>query len=141
MEKKVKLDDLYFGVKLFPLSFDSQEGSKNLTTYNLFDFGRVKWSVARWATMNEKERKEIFSDALKFCFGDVWSRCEYEFVVSPWGGLGENDKVVDVGTKVDTYQMYVEPNADLLMKMVNSVSVNSAKKYLAEERKRRKGLL
>lgn len=140
MVKKVKLEDLYFGIKLYPMSYSSKDELKELRTYNLFDFGRVKWSVAKWATMNDKEKKELWSDPLMFCFGDVWSRCEYEFMVCPWGGLDENDKVTDVGIKVDTFEMYVKPNEKLLMEMVNSVSVNSARKYLREERKRLKGL-
>lgn len=140
-KKKVKLDDLYFGIKLYPMSTSSKDDLRELKTYNLFNFGRVKWSVARWVTMNDKEKKALWSDPLMFCFGDVWSRCEYEFIVCPWGGLRENDKVKDVGIKVDTFEMYVKPNEKLLMDMVNSVSENSARKYLAEERKRRKGLL
>lgn len=137
--KKTKLNDLYFGVKLYPMS-GSIGGKRNLVTYNLFGFGRVKWSVAKWVLMNEKERKSLWGDPLNFCFGDVWSRCEYEFMVCPWGGLDKNDKVTDVGIKMDTFEMYVKPNADLLMKMVNSVSKNSAREYLREERKLRKGL-
>lgn len=138
--KKTKIDDLYFGIKLYPMSYGDKAEKRKLATYNLFSFGRVKWSVARYITMPEKEKKALMSDPLVFCFGDVWSRCEYEFMVCPWGGLNENDKVVDVGMKVDTFEMYVKPNADLLMEMVNSVSVSSAKKYLSEERKRLKGV-
>lgn len=141
LNKKAKLNDLYFGIKLYPLSYSSKDKLKELTTYNLFDFGRVKWSVAKYVTMSEEEKKALLTrDPLLFCFGDVWSRCEYEFVVCPWGGLDENDKVSDVGIKVDTYEMYVKPNAKLLMDMVNSVTVNSAREYLRKDRKRLKGL-
>lgn len=108
---------------------------RKLETYNLFDFVKVRWSVAKYATMSEEERKSLLSDPLWFCFGDVAGRCEYEYIIRPMGSEEEDEK------KVDVYQMYVEPNAEYLMKIVNSVSVSSAKKYLSEERKRRKGLV
>ena len=134
--KKVNLNDLYFGVKLFPLCYNSREELKTrgLQTYNLFDFSRVKWSVAKYVTMKEKERQALLSSPLGFCFGDVAHRVEYEHLVSP---------IVhpeDASLKVDTWSLYVEPNKDLLMKMVDSVSVSSATKYLREERKRLKGI-
>lgn len=130
--KKTNINDLYFGVKLYPLSFVSGR-KKELQTYNLFDFASVKWSVASYVA---KEKKETVSDPVLYCFGDVWSRTEFEFMVCPWGGLREEDKVVDKGTKMDVYAMFVEPNAELLMKMVNNVSVSSAKAYLKEWRKK-----
>lgn len=136
--KKIKLDDAYFGVNLYSLNYSSLEKRK-IETYNLFNFGRVKWSVARYVSMTKDERRGLLSDPLHFCFGDVQGRCEYEFVVCPWGGLDENNRVVDVGEKVDVFKMYVEPNANYLMGLVNSISVNSAKQYLREERKSRRG--
>lgn len=36
----------------------------------------------------------------------------------------------------DLYQMYVEPNRELLLDLVSRVTKSSAKKYLSEERKR-----
>lgn len=132
----MKIDDLYFGVKLMPFSYNSKEGRTTLKTYNLFDFSRVKWSVARWVTMSADERKGV-SSPLRFLFGDVWGRTEYEFIVCPWP-YGDGEGVSDNGQKVDTFMMYVEPNAKLLMDMVNSVSVSSAKKYMTEWRKRYK---
>ena len=133
---KKKLDALYFGVKLYPLSYSSDQ-ERELATYNLFDFARVKWSVAKYITMTDIERQNV-SNPLMFCFGDVWSRCEFEFVVCPWGGTEEDAKITEVGTKVDIYKMYVEPNAEYLMELISSVSQSSAKAYLREERKRLK---
>ena len=134
-KKKIDINDLYFGIRLYSLSYSSKEARK-LEIYNLFNFSRVKWSVARYVTMAEEEKKTLLSDPLSFCFGDTWGRCEYEFMVCPWGGLDNDDKVVDVGLKVDTFEMYVKPNAEYLMSLVNRVSVTSAKKYMSEERKR-----
>lgn len=132
--KKINLRDLYFGIMLYPMNTVSR--NEKLEVRNLFNSVRVLRSVARYVTMTDKEKKALSSDPLVFCFGDTWGRCEYEFVVCPWGGLGEDDRVSKVGTKMDTFEMYVRPNAELLMDMVNSVSVSSAKKYLAEERAR-----
>ena len=140
MEKKININKLYFGVKLFPMSYPSKSKLDKLKTYNLFDFGRVKWSVARYVTMTDKERKSLMSDPVHFCFGDVWSRTEFEFVACPWP-YTDKDTIENSGVKVDTYQMYVEPNADYLMSLVNRVSPTSARIYLREERKRRKGLI
>lgn len=138
MKDKIKLEDAYFGIKLYPISYRSKDELKGLSTYNLFNFGRVKWSVAKYVTMDDKEKNSLLSDPLRFCFGDVWGRTEYEFIVCPWGGLDGNEKVSDVGIKVDAFEMYVEPNATLLMDIVNRISENSARKYLREERARRR---
>ena len=128
-----QLDNLYFGVKLFELSNVKQYGHK-LETYNLFDFSRVKWSVARYVTMTDEKKKSLLSDPLHFCFGDTWGRCESEMLIRPLVS-DEEDTL-----KTDIFQMYVEPNANLLMEMVNSVSVNSAKKYLREQKLGRKNV-
>lgn len=132
----MKIDDLYFGVKLMPLSYGSEEGRTALKTYNLFELSRIKWSVARWVTMSDEEKKNITSP-LHFLFGDVWGRTEYEFIVCPWP-YGDGEGVSENGQKVDTFMMYVESNAKLLIDMVDSVSVSSAKKYMTEWRKRYK---
>lgn len=125
---KIKLTDLYFGYKNYAMSYTSGEERK-VETYNLFGSTRVLRSVAMWVLMPEEEKKK--HDLLSWCFIDVKGRAEYEFIMSPWVGGGEEQKV-------DIYQMYVEPNAKLLMEMINNVSINSAKRYLAEERKKYK---
>lgn len=134
--KKTKLKDLYFGVVLYEFSWSGKD-KRQLKTYNLFDSLRVLRSVAYWVVESHKYPKFAQThDFLKWCFGDVRARAEWEFIVCPWGGLQEEDRVVDVGIKVDTYRMYVEPNAKHLRELVDSVSVSSAKKFLAEERNR-----
>lgn len=138
MEKtrKTKLSALYFGVKLPSLNYDSRS-KREFVTYNLFGFAKVQWAVASYVAKTPEEKKKI-ENPLFYCFSSVWSRCEYEFVVCPWGSLDNDDKAVEVGTKVDIYGMYVEPNAEHLMELVDNVSVSSAKKYLTEGRKRYK---
>lgn len=134
MKNKININDLYFGVRMPQMSYSSLEEKNVLKTYNLFDFSRVKFSVARWRTMSDEARAFI-NNPLSFCFGDTWGRTEFEWVVNTWPY--KDDEKVEEGQKVDVYQMYVEPNADLLMDMVNRVTVSSAKKVLAEWRKNR----
>lgn len=123
----VTIDKLYFGVK--ELDFNTGE----LVTRNLFDIGGVKWSVS-----NHIVNKRVFNsleDAAFDCFKDVWSRTEHQFMVCPWGGLRDDDKVVEVGQKVDIYKMYVLPNMEYLLDLVNQVDKKDAEKYLAEWRR------
>lgn len=135
--KKTKLEDLYFGIVLLDFNWLGRQGHQ-LKTYNLFGSLRVLRSVAMWVVETNKDPKFAKEhDFLSWCFMDVRARTEWEFVVCPWGGLKDDDKVAEVGEKVDTYRMYVIPNAKYLRELVNSVSVSSAKRYLAEERKRR----
>lgn len=134
--KKMDIDDLYFGIMLTKMSYSSLDERTELVKYNLFDLSRVKWSVACYVAMSEDEKKDLTSP-LRFCFGDVWARTEFEFIVCPWPY--RDDEQISDGRKVDTWTMYVEPNADLLMEMVNSVTKTSAQRYLREMRKIYKG--
>ena len=140
IKDKIPIDALYFGVVLNPISYASAEERNTLKTYNLFDFARVKYSVAMWVTMSpeEKARRKDLHSQLMWCFGDTWSRTEFEFIVCPWGGSDEDDKVFEVGRKVDIFSMYVEPNGALLMDLVNRVSESSARAFLREWNKRYK---
>ena len=128
------IKDLKFGIKMLERSYTKGE-KREFKTYNLFDSSRVMKSVAVFVTMSPEDRKERVSDPLHFCFGDTQGRCEYEFMVCPWP-FDDDDLVGEVGQKIDIYEMFVKPNEKLLMDMVNSVTVQSAKRYLTEERKR-----
>lgn len=134
IKDKISIDSLYFGIKLPKMSYLSFDERNELKTYNLFDFPCVKFSVARWVTMKEEDKKRI-GNPLSFLFCDVRGRCEYEFVVSPWP-YEDNSKIEDFGRKVDIWTMYVEPNKELLLDLVSRVTPNSARIYLREERKR-----
>lgn len=131
----IDIKDLYFGIKLQKMSFSSPADWNKLETYNLFDSGRVLLSVAMWVAWDEEERKK--HDFLSWCFGDTRARAEYEFLVCSWPYTDE-DTIENNSIKVDTYFMYVEPNEKILRDMVDRVSKRSAKKYLAEERRRMK---
>ena len=126
IKDKYKLTDLYFGYKNYEMSYTAGKERK-IVTYNLFDSHRVLRSVARWVLMSDEDKKK--HDALSYCFSDVRGRAEYEFVISPWAGEGE-------AQKVDIWTMYVEPNKELLLDLISRVSPTSARAYLREERKR-----
>lgn len=118
----MKITDLDFGY----MQFDPNTGE--LVRHNIFDNVSVMRRVAQWVTMPTKARKAI-PDPLSFCFIDFWARCQYEFVIKPWVGKGEEQKV-------DIWTMYILLNRNILLDMISKVSVNSARKWLREERKR-----
>lgn len=130
MKDKISIESLYFGIKLFSISYVGDAERQELKTYNLFGSSRVKSSVAMWVTEKVYHHEHDF---LSFCFGDTRSRCEYEWLAAP-SPPGKDDKP----EKVDVYTMYVEPNAKLLKDMVDRVSVSSAERYLRDWRKERR---
>lgn len=126
IKEKIKLTHLYFGYKNYEMSYNTRE-ERGIVTHNLFSSHRVLRSVARWVLMSDEEKKK--HNALSYCFADVRGRAEYEFVISPWVGEGDVQKV-------DIWTMYVEPNKELLLDLISRVTPASAKAYLREERKR-----
>lgn len=133
MEKrKTSIDKLYFGIVAESFNYHGA-GDERFRAHNLFEVGNVKWSVAYWVASDAKFKKE--HDLISWCFSGVRGKCEYEFIVCPWP-YKAGETVPEAGTKVDIYSMYVEPNAPILIELVNSVSVSSAKRFLAEGRKR-----
>lgn len=132
MKEKIPLKDLYFGIVVPKSSYTKKEDRNMLEQSNLFCSSRVKWAVAKWVLMPEEERKT--HNFLTWCFFDTCGRAEYEFIVCPWP-YTEDDTIKNTGLKVDTWTLYVEPNAKLLKELVDRVSQSSARAYLAEERK------
>jgi len=121
----MKIDDLYFGIVLIDFN------TKQLTTQNLFDSLRVKRSIAIYVKQKAELTKRKDFDPLHFCFGDTQYRCEYEtlYHVSEFPDK-EGDKII----KTDVYEMYVKPNADYLMSLVESVSEKEAAKWLKNDK-------
>ena len=126
-----RLNDLEFYVQ----TWDSFK--KRRKTVNIFGSSRIKWSVATykagWAKDLEKKEKDF--DWLFYCFGDTWSRIQWEF------GFGEpfkNDDGSWDGEKTDVYSVFIVPNRKLLRKMIDEVSLNSCQAYIREERKKRR---
>ena len=115
----MKLENLYFGIRRYNFN------TKELEIDNLFASTRVLRSIAVYLSMDDKERSQI-GDPLSFCFGDTRWRVQYEFLVREM--FSDSDK----WEKVDTWTMYVEPNAEYLMKLVNSVDKSDAERWLKE---------
>ena len=112
----MKIDELYFGIKLVDFN------TRKLQTYNLFT-PRIKRNVAIYAKDKSVLANHSWFEPLSFCFGDMRGRTEYEFYVSD---------VVDgkEQSKADAYEMYVKPNEEYLMSLVDSISEYEGKKWL-----------
>lgn len=117
MEKD--LEKAYFGVMRHDFNSDK------FVPHNLFGSVRVLWSIAKFRTdkwiVNEYKDKPL-EDKIRFCFGDTWGRCEWEFGISSLF----NEEV----NKTDVYTMYVLPNKKLLYNMVMNFSIASCKRVL-----------
>jgi len=118
----MRVQDLYFGV-LCPNS----QGELITAPVNLFDIAHTRYYAAKFRIAQAKGEK-IDIDPAMYVFGDVWSRCEYEMLVSP---LFRGEQI-----KVDLYQLYVVPQREILFKMIDECSVNSCKQYIRDYKKR-----
>lgn len=117
-EGEIDIEDLYFGCMVYDFN------SKSLVPFNLFQSGRVLHSIAVYRT-----RPELgVEDPLRFCFGDLWGHVEYEMEV---GGMFQ-----DKYEKMSLWDMYVKPNSEYLLSLVNSVSVTSCERWLKDYRAR-----
>ena len=125
MKERINFNDLYYGI----CNMDDNTGK--MKSYNVFDNYRLKRAVADWVLMNDERKAEI-EDPIRYCFSDVWSRCEYEWTVTPL--IPKENQ----GEKVDVYSMYIEPNRALLMDMLDRVSLKSAREWRTEDNKRMK---
>lgn len=137
--KKIDLEKAYFGIVLWDFNADEPKVA------NLFGSIRVLTSVARWRVMDESETgrknkkyiKEHSSlDGLSFCFGDTRGRVEYEMLCSDVVG-SESVKGNKNVRKLDTWTLYVEPNRELLMEMVENMSITSCRRVLRKYAPRR----
>lgn len=113
----MKLDEAYFGITLINHSGPTN-GPTQFETYNIFDNIEVRRSICIY-----KVRKIQVDDPLFFCFNSFWSRSQYEFYISD----GYRDIV-----KKDAYSLFIEPNEEYLMKVVDIINLNDCKKWLKE---------
>lgn len=118
-KKLVKTNNLYFGVKY------RDSLNKQFQTINLFDIPRVKEDIASYIKHKEKGDYSPLSP-LYHCFGSVQGRCEWEWVVDDIGTRDMNQ----TAEKVDIYSMYVEPNAEYLLELVNSLTYKDIKDWI-----------
>ena len=122
----MKLTDVYFGITI--LNPNSPKPLE-LQTVNLFWSARVLRSIAVYKTQKESLEKSYDNlDVLHFCFGDTEMRHEYEIFIK--GAFDEDYKLYDV------YKMYVEPNRDYLLELVDKISVQSCKDWLEKDDKK-----
>lgn len=117
--------------------------------FNLFNNTRVKRSVALFVTAKKSKKKtknqeyinercENLDNIISWCFVDYLCRAQYEFKVKDGkivGGVFDNR--VD-GEKSDVYTMFVLPNAEKLLELIEQVTYSSARRWLAEDNKRLK---
>lgn len=115
--KRININDLYFGIVMW----DPNLGI--FREYNLFDSMRVLRSLAIYKIHPELYTQ--FSDILFAIYGDTAGRVQYEFDIRDIFGKEEP-------VKMDVYRMFVEPNRDYLLSLVDSVTVASARKWLKE---------
>lgn len=122
-----KLTDLEFYVMLW------RDGEHR--PFNVFSSTRILHNVATYRIGKFREHyKDEPERWFNWCFGDTWGRYEWEV------GFGDpflnNDGSWD-GEKTDVYTLFLEPNKNLLKKMIDNVSVTSCKTWLREYRKAR----
>lgn len=123
----MKIRDLYFPVEI------RDPNKKEMREINLFDSSRVIRAVARYTMLTDSD-KESIRDHLFYLFGSTWGRFEWEFGIAPDGT--KTEPFAPGSKKTCVYDYYVKPNRDTLMALVGSVSKNSARLFLREERKR-----
>ena len=115
----MKISDLFFGIRRMDFNTNS------LVIENLFQSLRVQHSIAVWAANPELHDQY---DLISFCFGDTRGRVEYEFLARPMIVKKPEDPAN--WHKVDTYKMYVEPNADYLRSLVEQIDKKEGKRWL-----------
>lgn len=128
----MKINDLYFGCKNYNFN------TRSFEIQNIFGSMRVLHSIAMYKVhgytpFKENPTKEEYKESLLgFLFGDLKYHVEWEMLIS---SVFARDGVV----KTDIYSMYVVPNQDYLLRLVEKVSVSSCKKWLRDYNERRYG--
>lgn len=85
----------------------------------------IRKSVASYIIHKDNLDYKI-KDPLFYCFGDVQGRVEWEWAVDAINARDMNQS----SQKVDVYSMYIKPNKDYLMILVNQIPITEAKKYI-----------
>ena len=126
--KSIDIEHLYFGITLFDFN------SRSFKHANLFGSIRVLSSIASYVLMTQKRRQELKLDdtsdtsrLLSYLFGDTRGRVQYEFVCSDFPPSPDPERRCE--EKLDTYFLYVLPNADYLLDLVSRVSKSSARRW------------
>lgn len=119
----MKLTEAYFGITILNPNSPAVE----LQAVNLFQSLRVLRSVAIYKTERERLEKDYGEDfdALHFCFGDTQHRHEYEMLIK--GVFDKDWRLYDI------YTLYILPNKELLLKIVEDIDIKSCKDWLKNE--------
>ena len=93
--------------------------------YNIFQSSRIKQSIATYRAgwMKNTER----NDWCRWCFGDTYGRVQWEF---GFGAPFENLDGTWETTKQDVYTLFIEPNKEILKKMVDSIPLQECLDYI-----------
>lgn len=122
--EEIDIRDLHFGC------LNWNPNSRKLEPFDLFRSVRVLDSIANYRLRKEElELIEWFGgefDPVRYCFGNLWGHVEYEMMVS--------EMIGDKTEKMSLYEMYVLPNKEILMDMVEQVSLESCEKWLKERK-------
>lgn len=94
-----------FNLQYYVLLYNGKE----LQYYNIFNNAKVERELISIQEDHPRHEEVVERLASIFMYS-FWSKCEYEFVITPWIGQGEDEKV-DVWD-----QIY--PNLELIANMV-----------------------
>lgn len=135
------INDLEFQVTFPEMSWTKNERRLELTVGNIFDYGDAKKWIAedilaihadkptkRQQYLLKQIERDTQEQRLFHYFGFCWSRVQWEMNISR---AFENEP----SEKICVFDLFLRPNASLLLSMIDSVSVRSAKKYLRDWRK------
>ena len=113
----MKIDEAYFGVML-PEHSGPTKGNTRLRLYNIFDHQDVRRAISIYKTGDI-----MIDDPLFFCFAGFWKRSQYEYRISD----GFRTPI-----KIDVYDLYIEPNKEYLLKIIDLIDKKDCKKWLKE---------
>ena len=137
-EYKVKIIDGHTKIPLKKANFPVKKFNINTNTledYNLFQSHRVLRSIAIWKTRPNVRSFFMTHDPLRYWFGDTWGRIEWEWDQAPDGTA--YPPLTTKYPKVCTYDECVVPYRKILTDLVDSISVNSCRQFLKEDRARK----
>lgn len=91
---------------------------ENVEKYNIFDHGSFKNEVNK--ILQENLSRDEFAGSLKkYLICCMWSKCEYEIILSPWTGRADD-------IKIDVYDQ-ITMNFDRFVDYVWSFKKNKSK--------------
>lgn len=137
----MNIDELEFIITRPEMSWTKGEKTLDLVRENIFDCHDVKKAIAEDIVAMHAEKptrtQQYFLDQMKketpeqrllHYFGFCWSRVQWEMNLS-------RAFTSEPCEKICTFDLFLRPNAKLLLSMIDSVDLKSAKKYLKQWKK------